>query len=205
MGRWNSLANFDLSQYSTVADRIGLFAAEFPDFRIETTEYDILRDGANYIRVKVFIYKHKDDLHPWTSGVSEERASKSFAIETAETSAFGRALANANYSAKLDSPRPSREEMERVNQNAITHQVTGVMQPWSVDTPILESNVVSLGQGVDIIKEQLGGEIIDPSPTCRHGRMQRKEGISPKNQKPYKGWTCISKVRAEQCPAIWDN
>ena len=199
------MANFDLSQYSTVADRIGLFAAEFPDFRIETTEYDILRDGANYIRVKVFIYKHKDDLHPWTSGVSEERASKAFAIETAETSAFGRALANANYSAKLDSPRPSREEMERVNQNAITHQVTAVVQPWSVDTPILESNVVSLGQGVDIIKEQLGGEIIDPSPTCRHGRMQRKEGISPKNQKPYKGWTCISKVRAEQCPAIWDN
>ena len=205
MGRWNSLANFDLSQYSTVADRIGLFAAEFPDFRIETTEYDILRDGANYIRVKVFIYKHKDDLHPWTSGVSEERASKAFAIETAETSAFGRALANANYSAKLDSPRPSREEMERVNQNAITHQVTGVMQPWSVDTPILESNVVSLGQGVDIIKEQLGGEIIDPSPTCRHGRMQRKEGISPKNQKPYKGWTCVSTNRNDQCKAIWEN
>ena len=112
------MANFDLAQYSTVADRIGLFAAEFPEFRIETSEFDIIRDGQNYIRVKVYIYKHKDDVHAWTSGISEERASKPFAIETAETSAFGRALANANYAAKLDSPRASREEMQRVNEHS---------------------------------------------------------------------------------------
>ena len=149
------MANFDLSQYSTVADRIGLFAAEFPDFRIETTEFDITRDGQNYIRVKVFVYKHKDDTYPWTSGLSEERTSKPFAIETAETSAFGRALANANYAAKLDSPRASREEMQRVNElGTVTHQVTGVLEPWTTATPVLETNVVSLGQGVDIIQDR---------------------------------------------------
>jgi len=206
MGWWNSMANFDLAQYSTVADRIGLFAAEFPEFRIETSEFDIIRDGQNYIRVKVYIYKHKDDVHAWTSGISEERASKPFAIETAETSAFGRALANANYAAKLDSPRASREEMQRVNElNTVIHQITGVIEPWTATTPVLETNVVTLGQGVDIVQEQLGGAIIDPSPVCAHGRMVRKEGISPKNQKPYKGWTCSSKNRNDQCQAIWEN
>lgn len=194
---------FDLSQYSTVADRIGLFASEFPDYRTESIESDLIRGDQHFIRVKVFIYKHKEDLLPWTSGVAEERASKPFALESTETSAFGRALANANYAAKLESPRASMEEMQRVNEleaAPVVHKITALIDPWNSG----EVNVVSLASGVDIVREQLGGQITDPNPSCKHGRRARKEGISPKNQKPYKGWVCISKDRTDQCEAIWE-
>ena len=39
------------------------------------------------------------------------------------------------------------------------------------------------------------------APSCAHGSMTLKEGM--KDGKPYKGYTCPEKDRANQCPARW--
>ena len=39
------------------------------------------------------------------------------------------------------------------------------------------------------------------APYCNHGLMTLKEGV--KDGKPYKGYTCTEKDRANQCPARW--
>lgn len=44
-----------------------------------------------------------------------------------------------------------------------------------------------------------------PAPTCRHGEMRYKSGVSSKNGRPYQGWTCPSNNRQDQCPAQWIN
>jgi hypothetical protein len=41
------------------------------------------------------------------------------------------------------------------------------------------------------------------APLCSHGFMAWKEGVSNKTGNPYKGWTCPSKDKANQCRAIW--
>lgn len=45
------------------------------------------------------------------------------------------------------------------------------------------------------------------TPTCSHGEMQWKEGVSGPNSKnpgtPYRMWACPSSNRAEQCKPIW--
>lgn len=45
------------------------------------------------------------------------------------------------------------------------------------------------------------------TPTCAHGEMAWKEGVSGPNSKnpgtPYKMWACPSSNRADQCKPIW--
>lgn len=114
--------DFDISLYSTVAERIECLAIEHPNFKMSSEATDIYIDEQAYIRVKVTIWKSIDDLYPWVNGLAQERANKPFALENAETSAYGRALANANYASKLGTPRSSAEEMVAFNDLWNTNQ-----------------------------------------------------------------------------------
>lgn len=109
------MANFNLADYETVEERIRRFYADNPEGRIMTqnltTEAD--RAAATWI-VQAFVFTGGD--LPKASGLAFEvdgvgMANKTSALENAETSAIGRALANAGYSGNK---RASREEMEKV-------------------------------------------------------------------------------------------
>jgi len=61
---------------------------------------------------------------------------------------------------------------------------------------------------IDAVVDELGGQIITgqippAAPQCKHGSMVHKKGNGAKG--PYSGYVCSSKIRAEQCPAKWDN
>lgn len=109
------MANFNLADYETVEERIRRFYADNPEGRIMTqnltTEAD--RAAATWI-VQAFVFTGGD--LPKASGLAFEvdgvgMANKTSALENAETSAIGRALANAGYSGNK---RASREEMAKV-------------------------------------------------------------------------------------------
>jgi hypothetical protein len=65
------------------------------------------------------LYAHKDDKDPISTGYAEEIKtdrgvnSTSF-VENCETSAIGRAISNCPIQGHGNSPRPSRQEMEKV-------------------------------------------------------------------------------------------
>ena len=64
------------------------------------------------------LYRTEADVRPWTTGLAEETiqgrgVNATSALENCETSAIGRALANAGYATK--GKRASREEMVKVN------------------------------------------------------------------------------------------
>ena len=110
------MANWSLSDYETVDERIQRFYRDNAGGRIETEllAHDGEHGKTRWI-VRAEVYK-ADSENPSGVGHAFEidgagMANKTSALENAETSAVGRALAQAGYSG---SRRTTREEMTKV-------------------------------------------------------------------------------------------
>jgi len=192
---------FNLEDYETVEERLEKFWKEYPDARIETT---LVESTLQRFIVKASIYRTEVDAQAWTTGYAEETVStrgvnSTSALENCETSAIGRALANAGYATK--GKRPSREEMSKVKAaepkpfaEKLADKITMPAEddPWTVKAvapaPTAEA-------AVDLVKEVLGGVKIDKDiPLCRnchdHKPMTWKTGVSQKNNKPWGKFDC---------------
>jgi len=110
---------FNLDDYETVEERIVKFWTQYPDGRIETGL--ISKEDNQYIFVS-HLYRNSDvETLPFSSGYAQEvvgqgMVNKTSALENCETSAIGRALANAGFATK--GKRASREEMSKVQRGA---------------------------------------------------------------------------------------
>lgn len=120
------MPRFDLSQYATVAERLDMLYAAYPDARIETlnltTEAD--REKKTWV-VKSTLYLTAEDQKnscPKSTGHAFEidgsgGANATSALENAETSSVGRCLALANWNGnKNQKSLASREEMMKVER-----------------------------------------------------------------------------------------
>jgi hypothetical protein len=202
---------FNLADYETVEVRLEKFIKDHADFRI-ATELEVC-DKDRYV-VKAYIYKVATDTVAWTTGLAEEKVTdrgvnSTSALENCETSAIGRALANAGYAAK--GKRPSREEMTKVvAQKPVKPPVQDVVPEqdyWT--TPVNEymkvvDAPVTLEKAMQNITAVMGtGEAVE-APSCEHGHMQWREG--EKNGKAWGGFFCNSAISsAHRCPTKWYN
>jgi len=117
------MAQFNLADYETVAERITRFYKDNNDGRIITQNITTATDRqiSTWV-VQAYIYLSSGDQAaniPKATGLAFEidgagMAQKTAALETAETSAIGRALANAGYSGDK---RATREEMSKVKRD----------------------------------------------------------------------------------------
>jgi hypothetical protein len=112
------MAHFNLNDYETVEERIKRFYKDNPDGRIITENQTTLQDrqvGTWVVYAAVYLTNDREALARATGLAFEVdgqgMANKTSALENAETSAIGRALANAGYSGNK---RASREEMAKV-------------------------------------------------------------------------------------------
>ena len=118
------MARFNLEDYETVEERIKRFYAEYPDGRLSTeweSSYTVTGEQGqrNIWVVKAYAYLTAGDqankLHKATGYAFEidgtGGANQTSALENAETSAIGRALANMALSGNK---RASREEIQKV-------------------------------------------------------------------------------------------
>jgi hypothetical protein len=208
---------FNLEDYETVEERLVKFWKDHPDGRIFTELLD--SDNGRFI-VSAAIYRTEVDQHPWCTGLAEETISgrgvnATSALENAETSAIGRALAGAGYATK--GKRPSREEMTKVkaitevkaNIDAVkakmaetSKEYVPVQQkedPWTMQ---VMAPVQTMEQAVEMVKDVLGGTPVDES--CIHGARVWKTGTS-KAGKPWGHWKCMAQILgdAERCDPIW--
>jgi hypothetical protein len=181
------IMGFDLSNYETVDSRLHTFWGMYSDGRIET---ELLEASANRFIVIARIFKTEADLKACATGIAMETISDrgvnaNFALPNAETSAIGRALANAGFSAK--GKRPSREEMASVNAKSEVFSVENKLEDpvqwgetdWTTAVP----------------------EAPNPPPECGCAKgMALKKGLSTTTKKPYYGYVCLDNIKEH---AIW--
>lgn len=105
-----------LEDYQPVEDRLRLFWEDHPYGRV-ITELLHHEDGEYIVLASVYFGNELRNDPPTATGLAHDSVSslpnnmKSSALEVCETSAIGRALANAGYAPK--DKRPSREEMQK--------------------------------------------------------------------------------------------
>ena len=208
---------FNLEDYETVEERLVKYWKDHPDGQIHTK---LLESSAGRFIVEASIYRTEADARPWTTGLAEETVqgrgvNATSALENCETSAIGRALANAGYATK--GKRASREEMSKVAKLTVVKETIEATKAKMADTakeyvPVAKADdpwtqweaapVQTMEQAVETVKAVLGGTPADE--TCIHGARVWKTGTS-KAGKPWGHWKCMAQILgdAERCDPIW--
>ncbi len=115
------MANFDLSQYQTVQDRIDILRRNHPGARlvasiVHLSETDVI------IRAELFL-QNGDELPTAVDFAHEVKDSnpvnRTSWIENATTSAYGRCISLLGLEYSPKGLKPSREEMEKVARAAV--------------------------------------------------------------------------------------
>jgi len=203
---------FNLADYEPVEVRLEKFIKDYPTFRI-ATELELVEKD-RYI-VKAYLYKVDSDVIAWSTGYAEETVSsrgvnQTSALENCETSAIGRALANAGYAPK--GKRPSREEMSKVVATKVVKPPVQEVKADDQDywtTPVNEYKgvvdaPVTLEKAMENVAAIIGTGEAQQSPSCKHGHMQWREG--ERNGRKWAGYQCnqmnYGGVKSD-CPPIW--
>jgi hypothetical protein len=214
---------FNLEDYETVEERLVKYWKDHPDGQIHTK---VLEHTTSRFIVEASIYRTEADARPWTTGLAEETiqgrgVNATSALENCETSAIGRALANAGYATK--GKRASREEMSKVAKGvevkANIEQVKAKMadtskeyvpvpvesDPWTIQ---VAAPVQTVDAAVEMVKATLGGTTEKDLPRCPHGEMLWKTGTS-KAGKPWGMMKCSAAITRDMpggqvpCDPIW--
>jgi len=188
---------FNLEDYETVEVRLEKFIKDFPDFRVETELVSFQND--RYI-VKAWIYRTFADSTPFSSGLAEETISSrgvnaTSALENCETSAIGRALANAGYASK--GKRPSKEEMVKVARTKLAEPkqdyiaVVKEDDPWTIKTIAMPT---TSAEAVATVKDIIGGTTDKDIPNCLCGKQRILRTGTAKTGKQWAAWDCPFKA-----------
>ena len=202
---------FNLQDYETVETRLEKWHGQYPDSRVETELIE-----ASNTRFIVFckLFKTEADPKPCATGlafetITEKGVNSTSALENCETSAIGRALANAGFAAK--GKRASREEMAKVNNQPNQYEKKLAERRYSppatrsaaVEDALRASFAIENKEAdpqqwtVSEVVDQIGSSTPNEPPACDHGHIL-KQGVS-KGGKPYYGYVC----KAKQCEPKW--
>ena len=125
-----------LDDYITVADRIVAFKAKYPEGTLQSV---LLYHDNERVVMKGMAFRSPEDPCPGVGHAEEVRAAshvnKSSAMENAETSAWGRALAALGFGVKKNGAVASMEEMDKVRRTTEAASRVGPKGPSQSSAP----------------------------------------------------------------------
>lgn len=155
------MAQFNLDNYETVASRLDRWLTSYesdsavPRTRVET---ELIHYTDNRCVFKASIYV--DNVLVATGWAEETRGegmvNKTSHVENCESSAVGRALANAGLAGADPAKRPSREEMTKVQRSSA---------PTQNVSQVVDMLKESFGEGSEIIERPVP-QIKDPNASA---------------------------------------
>lgn len=155
------MARFNLEDYETVEERLKRFHKDHPDGAIITENLTQPSDRvSNTWVVRASVYFGIDDMpdKPRATGLAFEidgqpGANVTSALENAETSSIGRALANCGYSGNK---RASRTEMAKVQRGAPTVTVID----WAARTAMVTTKAQARGLYGEAMQKKATPEVL---------------------------------------------
>ena len=200
---------FNLSDYETVESRLEKWWKDYPDGRVATK---IVQATDTRFIVGAELYKTTADQVSCATGfayedISDRGVNSTSALENCETSAIGRALANAGYAAK--GKRASREEMAKVVRGENEQPKPTYGPPGSraravaealrskdfsaFEAPMLEEPA-PVKWSVDEVVDAIGASTPNEPPACCDAGHTLKQGMT-KGGKPYYGYVCKANIK----------
>jgi hypothetical protein len=205
---------FNLSEYTTVRERLIEFWKRYPNGRIET---EILEWSDHRFIVAARLYRETTDEKPFSTGLANEvitdrGVNKDFALENGATSALGIACGHANIG--IDKHKPSREEMTKVVATKVVKPPVQEVKADDQDywtTPVNDymkvvDAPVTLEKAIETVTDIIGTPEAAEVPSCKHGSMVWKTGHSQKTGKDWAAYQCTALGHAGyegKCPAVW--
>lgn len=204
---------WNLSDYEDVATLNRWWQDNFPTGRIQVWQ-EYFNATEQEIVVRCDLYRDYKDEKPAVSNLARGKATdypKNMArwyVEDTTTSAIGRAILlikGANKTATQDS-------MRQVAEGDPGHKVKHPFKPAEAVKEVPNEPVTIVWDEVEStaatdpgwdpghVLKALGAKI--QSFDCKHGAMLLKEGTS-KTGKPYHGYVCVAKSKADQCEPKW--
>jgi len=194
------MTNF-LEGYEDVNTRIKRFWTEFPNGRLAAYIEDINIEKG-WILVKAEAYKDAGDPFPAAIDFafeirSDKGVNANFWVENCTTSAYGRVIGALTPSDVARSTRQDMEKVERLTSADVKKLESE--DPWS--KPFGEDGFQTASSAISEIAKTLGGTLTEQAPACDHGHRVWREGM--KNGRAWANYSCVEKVRANQCAPIW--
>jgi hypothetical protein len=189
------MSNF-LEGYEDVNARIIRVRSEYPTLRLVAFIEDIdITKG--YILVKAEAYKNYEDEKPSAVDYAYEMRSDRgvnlhFWVENAITSAYGRVIGLLTPGGIA---RSTKQDMEKVEALSAKDVAPVSDDLWATTASILTS--------IEAVKNELGGNLIQGKPECKHGVRVWKTGTSAKTGREWGNYSCIEKSKATQCEPVW--
>jgi hypothetical protein len=214
---------YKLEDYETVAMLNKWFIENYPMGRtnIVITYHDVEK---GIITCRAEVYRDANDAYPATSNIAHgvrdlyNSNMRRFYAEDIASSSLGRAITLLK-----GGQTATRDDMEKVGQveskpplsdfkplskpfaEKLADKITMPVEddPWSTKTV---SPAPSAAEAIALVQESLGGSKIDDDiPSCEHGVMKFRDGVSKKNNKPWAQFSCQNPAGGflEKCEPIW--
>jgi hypothetical protein len=195
-----------MDNYEGNKERTDRWIATYPLGRLEAHIIEFNAEKG-YVLVQAKAWRNQDETEPagidYAFGYREAYPEKMrrWMIEDTTTSALMRVMALVMGGAE----KSTKETMEKVN-------AADVYDPWTTkfgDVPSYktageaeQAGIPSLGSSMDEIAKQLGGELVQEAPQCRHGHRVWRTGTSAKTGKDWANYSCVGK-KPDQCDPLW--